>query len=116
MEIVNPLAQQYVEKYTSAEDDLLKEIADFTCQHHPKSHMLSGHVQGKFLEAVSCMIKPHRILEIGSFTGYSALCLAKGLGEGGFLHTIEVREEDAAIAKGFFERSFFNKKILLHIG
>ena len=116
MEIVNPLVQQYVEKYTSAEDDLLKEVADFTFKHHPKSNMLSGRVQGKFLEMMSYMIKPQHILEIGTFTGYSALCLAKGLGEKGFLHTIEVREEDAATAKGFFERSFFNKKILLHIG
>ena len=77
MEIINPAAQQYAEKYTSAEESLLKEIAQITEAHHPKQHMISGHLQGKFLEMISCMIQPKRILEIGTFTGYSALCLAK---------------------------------------
>ena len=116
MELINELAQQYSEKYTSAEDALLKEIADFTYQHHAHSHMLSGHLQGKLLEMISCMIRPKRILEIGTFTGYSALCLAKGLTEGGQLHTIEVREEDAAKAQQYFDRSFFKERIILHIG
>jgi predicted O-methyltransferase YrrM len=116
MELTNSLAQQYSEKYTSPEDDLLKEVADFTYQNHPHSHMLSGHLQGKLLEMISSMIRPKRILEIGTFTGYSALCLAKGLTEDGQLHTIELREEDAARAKSYFDRSFFKEKIILHIG
>lgn len=116
MEIINPLAQQYSEKYTSAEDDLLKEIADFTYQHHPHSQMLSGHLQGKLLEMISYMMQPKRILEIGTFVGYSALCLAKGLTEEGQLHTIELREDDASRAQSYFDRSFFKEKIILHIG
>jgi predicted O-methyltransferase YrrM len=64
----------------------------------------------------SMMVKPRRILEIGTFTGYSALCLAKGLAEDGLLHTIELREKDATIAKGFFERSAYKEKIILHTG
>jgi caffeoyl-CoA O-methyltransferase len=116
MELINPLVQTYAEKYTSAEDSLLKEIAAFTYGNHPKSHMLSGHVQGKFLEMVSHMIRPKRILEIGTFTGYSALCLAKGLEKGGLLHTLELREEDANAAKAYFDRSFFKDQIILHIG
>lgn len=116
MNIVDPLAQAYAEKYTTAEDALLKEVADFTYKNHPKSNMLSGHIQGKFLEMVSNMAKPERVLEIGTFTGYSALCLAKGLGENGLLHTIELREDDAATAKGYFDRSFLKEKIILHIG
>jgi caffeoyl-CoA O-methyltransferase len=116
MNIVDPLAQAYAEKYTTAEDALLKEVADFTYTNHPKSNMLSGHIQGKFLEMVSNMIRPERILEIGTFTGYSALCLAKGLGEKGVLHTIELRKDDAATAKGYFDRSFLKEKIILHIG
>lgn len=116
MELTNTLAQQYAEKYTSAEDVLLKEVADFTYQHHAHSHMLSGHLQGKFLEMVSCMIRPKRILEIGTFTGYSALCLAKGLTMDGKLHTIELREEDGTRAKSYFDRSFSKDKIILHIG
>src|SRR5215831_15974295 len=106
MQITDPLAQAYAEKYTSPEDALLKEVADFTYQNHPKSHMLSGHLQGKLLEMISCMVRPKRILEIGTFTGYSALCLAKGLDKEGILHTIELRQEDADRAKGFFERSY----------
>ena len=116
MDLVDPRVQAYLETYTTAEDELLKEVSGYTAANHPKSHMLSGHVQGKFLQMVSEMIRPRRILEIGTFTGYSALCLAKGLAEDGEIHTIEVREEDAATAKGYFERSFFSKKIILHIG
>jgi caffeoyl-CoA O-methyltransferase len=116
MELINPVAQQYAEKYTSAEDELLKEVADFTYQHHAHSHMLSGHLQGKVLEMVSSMIRPSWVLEVGTFTGYSALCLAKGLTDDGRLHTIELREEDAARARAYFDRSFFKEKIILHIG
>jgi caffeoyl-CoA O-methyltransferase len=116
MELINPLAQQYAERYTSAEDELLKEVAAFTYQHHAHSHMLSGHLQGKLLEMVSTMVRPSRVLEVGTFTGYSALCLAKGLSEDGRLHTIELREEDATRAKSYFDRSFFKEKIILHIG
>jgi caffeoyl-CoA O-methyltransferase len=116
MDLINPLVQTYAEKYTSGEDDLLKEIAAYTYASHPKSHMLSGHIQGKFLEMVSHMIRPIRILEIGTFTGYSALCLAKGLQKDGLLHTLELRNEDANTAKAYFDRSFFKDQIILHIG
>ncbi len=110
------IAEQYAKTSTSLLDDLLQEIELFTLQNHPHPHMLSGHVQGKVLEMISSMIKPLRILEIGTFTGFSALCLAKGLQDKGFLHTIELREQDAAIAKGFFEKSSIAEKIKLHIG
>jgi predicted O-methyltransferase YrrM len=116
MEIVNSLAQQYAEKYTTAEDELIKEVADYTTAHHQMPQMLSGHLQGKFLEMISCMIRPKRILEIGTFTGYSALCLANGLAEDGFLHTIELREEESKTAQQFFDRSSLKEKIILHTG
>jgi predicted O-methyltransferase YrrM len=116
VELINPLVQEYAEKFSSAEDALLKELNDFTTTNHPEYHMLSGHLQGKFLEMASMMIRPRRILEIGTFTGYSALCLAKGLTDEGQLHTIELRENDAAIAKGFFDRSVYKEKIILHTG
>jgi caffeoyl-CoA O-methyltransferase len=116
MEIVNSLAQQYSERYTSSEETLLKEIADFTYNHHPHSNMLSGHLQGKLLEMISCMIRPKRILEIGTFVGYSALCLAKGLTDDGQLHTSELREEDAKRAQSYFDRSISKEKIILHLG
>lgn len=106
----------YAESYSSPEDALLKEVNDYTMQNHSESVMLSGHLQGKVLEMISCMIQPRRILEIGTFTGYSGLCLAKGLTEEGQLHTIEVREADAAKAQSFFSRSSFADKIILHTG
>jgi predicted O-methyltransferase YrrM len=116
LEIINPQVQDYAEKFSSAEDELLKEVASFTIANHPEYHMLSGHLQGKFLEMASCMIKPKRILEIGTFTGYSALCLAKGLTEDGILHTIELREQESEKAKYFFNSSAYANKIILHTG
>lgn len=116
MPIVDPLAEAYAARYTTPEDALLKEVADYTVAHHAKSHMLSGQVQGKLLEAVSAMLQPRRILEVGTFTGYSALCMAKGLHPEGTLHTIELRPTDAETAQGFFRRSLYSQQIILHIG
>ncbi len=116
MDIVNPQAQLYAEKYTSADDLLLQEVLDFTVKHHAHAHMISGHLQGQLLKMISNMIKPKRILEIGTFTGYSALCLANGLDEAGFLHTIELRSADAEKARSYFEKSDYKDQIILHIG
>lgn len=116
MDLIHPLVQSYAEEFSSQEDELLKEIAVFTRAQHPEYHMLSGHLQGKMLEMISRMIRPRRILEIGTFTGYSGLCLAKGLEEDGLLHTIELRNEEAEIAAGFFQKSNFNNRIILHTG
>jgi len=109
--------QQYAENYSSAEDKLLKEINDWTQQHHTDDYtMLSGQLQGKVLEMVSYMIRPKRILEIGTFMGYSALCLAKGLSDDGFLHTIELKKEDAEKARLHFDKSSLGSRIILHTG
>jgi predicted O-methyltransferase YrrM len=116
LEIVIPLAQDYSEKMTSVEPDLLKEIAAFTRAGHAHPHMLSGRVQGRLLAFLSRMIRPEFILEIGTFTGYSALCLAEGLVAGGELHTLERSEADANLARSFFERSAFRDRIHLHHG
>lgn len=116
MEIIDSRVQQYAESLTTPEDELLQEVSKFTRETNPESHMMSGHLQGKVLEMISCMIRPKRILEIGTFTGYSALCLAKGLAEDGELHTIELREKEASKAKEFFAKSEFGKKIILHTG
>ena len=115
MDIIDPAIQAYAEKYTSPEDALLAEVSAFTQTHHKEHHMLSGHLQGKFLEMVSWMIRPRRILEIGTFTGYSALCLAKGMAPDGELHTIELREADSAKAREFFNASFTGR-IISHTG
>lgn len=116
LELISPSIQAYAEKLSSPEEALLKEVNDFTMQHHTESVMLSGHLQGKVLEMISCMIRPRRILEIGTFTGYSALCLAKGLTEDGQLHTLELREVDAERAKAYFIRSEYAHQIISHTG
>ena len=116
MEIVLPLAQDYALQNSEQQDDLLREIHEHTLAHHPEAHMISGPLQGQLLTMISQMIQPKRILEIGTFTGYSAICLAKGLTEDGMLHTIEKREADATRADVFFKKSPFAKKICLHIG
>ena len=117
MEIINKEAEEYAASFSSEEDKLLAEIANYTNQSNPQqAGMLSGHVQGKILEMISCLIRPQKILEVGTFMGYSALCMAKGLQPDGELHTIELREQDAAIARGYFSKSLHNNKIILHVG
>jgi len=115
MELVNHIVEAYAKKNTSLIDDVLIEIEEYTLQHHPHAHMLSGHVQGKVLEFFSCMVQPKNVLEIGTFTGFSALCLAKGLQLNGVLHTIELRDEDAKTAQQFFDKASV-KNITLHTG
>ncbi len=116
MELIDPKVQQYAEDYSSPEDSLLRQVNEYTLNHHKEYVMLSGHLQGKVLEMISCMIRPRRILEIGTFTGYSALCLAKGLADDGELHTIELREDDATKAREFFDQSVYKEQIISHTG
>ncbi len=116
MELINPQAEQYAKKNTSELDEVLNEIEIYTLVNHPHAQMLSGHVQGKVLEFFSKMIAPQRILEIGTFTGFSGLCLAKGLTNDGKLVTLELREDDAATAKKYFAKAGMESKIDLHVG
>jgi caffeoyl-CoA O-methyltransferase len=116
MELVSHNAELYAGKFTSPLDEVLQQVEQYTLQHHPHAHMLSGHTQGKLLEMISYMLRPKRVLEIGAFTGFSALCLMKGLTEGGLLHTIELRQEDAATAQKYFELAGVTDKICLHTG
>lgn len=116
MELVNPKAEEYAKLHTTELDSVLQETEDHTLANHPHAQMLSGHVQGKVLEMISNMIRPERILEIGTFTGFSALCLAKGLLPGGKLHTIELRAEDAETARDYFIKAGAAGKIELHAG
>lgn len=97
--------EAYAEIYTSPLPALIQEVLDYTLQNHPKQHMVSGHVQGQLLRLYSGMLQPRYILEIGTFTGFSALCLAEGLHPDGALYTLELREEDAKTAQSYFDRS-----------
>ena len=116
MEHINENVTHYTKQFTTASDALLQQIEEQTNATHSHAHMLSGHVQGKFLQVISHMIKPLKVLEIGTFTGFSAVCLAAGLQENGALHTIEIREGDAAAAQKNFDESSFKEKIFLHVG
>ena len=116
MELVHPLVEAYAEKFSSPNDPLLNQIQSETLAKHQHAHMLSSPIQGKMLSFLSKMIQPNRILEIGSFTGFSAICLSEGLTDAGELHTIELRAEDATTAQSNFSKSTRNKQIHLHIG
>lgn len=112
--VVHPLAEEYAASHTTAEGAALQAVSSETYLSHPHAHMLSGHVQGRLLSMISKMVQPRYILEIGTFTGYSALCLAEGLALDGHLHTIEIREEDAAVALANFKRAGKDNQITLH--
>lgn len=108
--------QKYVIEHTEEQSELLRELERETNVkiYHPR--MLSGHLQGKILKMFSHMISPYRILEIGTYTGYSALCLAEGLLPGGILHTIEINDELEDFIRLYINRSTLSSKINLHIG
>lgn len=115
-DVLPPEVLNYAALHTTEESPVLKEINEETANSHPQAHMLSGHVQGRVLSFISKLIQPRYILEIGTFTGYSALCLAEGLAEGGELHTIDINQEDADTALKNFTKAGHNKNIILHVG
>lgn len=116
MDLINPDVQRYAESLSSEPDELLRKIDTYTKEEDLDYQMLSGYLQGKVLEMISTMIRPRRILEIGAFTGYSGLSLAKGLTEDGVLHTIEAVETVALKTQEFFKQSIYKDQIILHIG
>ncbi len=115
-EFISSLAENYAALYTTPEDSALQTINEETVKNHPQAHMLSGHVQGRFLSFIGKIIQAKYILEIGTFTGYSALCLAEGMAADGQLHTIELRQEDADTALKNFKAAKKNNIITLHVG
>ena len=116
MEFIDPLLDKYVCEHTANESDLLKKINRETHLEVLQPRMLSGHFQGRVLSMFSKMIRPERILEIGTYTGYSALCLAEGLTPNGKLVTIDINEELAARVRGYFAESSYAKQIDYLIG
>ena len=110
------LLEKYIHDHTSPEEELLHELDRETNLRVVQPRMISGHIQGKLLEMLVRMHLPRTILEIGTFTGYSALCMAAGLEEGAVLHTCEVEDELEPLSQSFFDRSPHGHKINLHIG
>jgi caffeoyl-CoA O-methyltransferase len=116
MEFIDPLLDKYVCEHTANESDLLKKINRETHLEVLQPRMLSGHFQGRVLSMFSKMIRPERILEIGTYTGYSALCLAEGLTPNGKLVTIDINEELAARVRGYFAESSYANQIDYLVG
>ena len=116
MEVIHPELQNYSELHTTEESALLKKINRDTHSMVMKPRMLSGHMQGRFLSLISKMIKPKTILEIGTYTGYSALCLAEGLTSDGTIITIDVNEELENRVRGYFNESAYKNQIDFKIG
>ena len=108
--------EEYISDHSTPESETLEAITRDTHVHILNPHMLSGHVQGRVLSMMSHMIRPHRILELGTFTGYSALCLAEGLASDGKLITIEHNDELEETIRRNFAKSPLSDKIELVIG
>ncbi len=113
---LNPNLENYILNHTEPESELLKDLNRQTNLKMIYPRMLSGHLQGRILSMISKMISPEYILEIGTFTGYSAICLSEGLTENGKLITIEIDDEIAEFAMNYFEKANLEKKIELLIG
>lgn len=116
MELINPLAENYAAQVTSSLPNFIIDVHAQTLQNHPQAHLQSSLLQGSFLTFLCKLLQPKSVLEIGTFTGFSALCIAHGMQEDGFIDTIELREEDAKTAQTHFNTSPHLNQIKLHIG
>ncbi len=112
----NKSLEKYIEQHTEPEDAILQELTRQTHLKVLRPRMLSGHLQGKILSMLSQMLKPKNILELGTYTGYSAICLAKGLAKNGILHTIDANDELEGFATPFFKKAGFENQIVPHFG
>lgn len=116
MHLLSEALEKYITEFSSEEDEVLKELSRETHLKVQMPQMLSGHIQGMLLELISKMMQPKNILEIGTYTGYSAICLAKGLQQGGTLHTIDVNEELKPMAEKYFAKANLAHCIKLYTG
>lgn len=116
MEMLPEDLQRYAEDHTEPESDLLQQINRETHLHVLKPRMLSGHLQGRVLSLISHMIRPERILEIGTYTGYATLCLAEGLQGEGKLFTIDNNVELSLRTKAYFSKSAYQNQIEMKVG
>jgi predicted O-methyltransferase YrrM len=110
------LIEEYILQHIDPENELLSGLYRETHLTQINPRMVSGHVHGRVLAMICRMVRPVRILELGTFTGYSALCMAETLPEGGELHTIEIDDEQEPFIRRYFDRSPYGEKLHLHIG
>jgi caffeoyl-CoA O-methyltransferase len=114
--VLDPRLEEYVERLTSPHDALLVELSEETRTALGREQMLTGPVGGRFLEVLVWFGRPQRVLEIGTFSGHSALSMAAALPEGGRIDTCEIDPERAAVAQRYFDRSPHGSRITLHLG
>ena len=116
MHFISQELEDYIENHSEKEPDLLAALNKETYQKILLPRMLSGHFQGRVLSMLSKLIRPVNILEIGTFTGYAALCLCEGMQENGQLHTIDIKEELETIQRKYFDKSPWGSQIFQHLG
>ncbi len=108
--------EKYILDISTPEDSVLEELYRKTYTSVLNPHMVSGHIQGKFLEMITRMIKPHLVLEIGTYTGYSAISIARGLPDNGKIHSIDINDELADISREYVRKAKLQESIILHTG
>jgi len=116
MHFISQELEDYIEQHSEKEPELLAALNKETYQKILLPRMLSGHFQGRVLSMLSKLIRPENILEIGTYTGYSALCLCEGMRENGVLHTIDIKEELVDFQRKHFDKSPWGKQIVQHLG
>ena len=116
MHFISQELEDYIEQHSEKEPSLLAALNKETYQKILLPRMLSGHFQGRVLSMLAKLIRPVNILEIGTYTGYSALCLCEGIQEGGVLHTIDIKEELVDFQRKHFDKSPWGKQIIQHLG
>lgn len=116
MHFISEELEDYVEKHSQNEPELLAALQKETYQKVLLPRMLSGHFQGRVLSMLSKLIRPKHILEVGTYTGYSALCLCEGMKDEGTLHTIDIKEELVGIQRKYFDKSPWANQIIQHLG
>ncbi len=116
MHFISQDLEDYIEKHSQNEPELLAQLNKETYQKVLLPRMLSGHFQGRVLSMLSKLIRPVNILEIGTYTGYSALCLCEGMQETGTLHTIDIKEELVDFQRKYFDKSPWGNQIVQHLG
>ena len=116
MDFIDPIIEQYALDYTDSESSLLNDLNRQTHLNILQPRMLSGHLQGRLLSTFSKALNPQKILEIGTYTGYSALCLAEGLNKNGQIYTIDINKELEEFAQNYFNASPYKNKIHFLIG
>lgn len=116
MNFLSEELDNYVVAHSQDEPELLKQLNRETYQKILQPRMLSGHFQGRVLSMISKLVKPKNILEIGTYTGYSAICLAEGMQSSGELHTIDINEELYDFQRKYFDKSGYGEQIIQHVG